>query len=87
LTQIGEQRKTGCVDSSAAWDQSTFCQLYGFFVCGNLRNLRAAMKVKKKKLALPRRTWKIKPVTRVKESAKRYYRVRAKSDLRKQADE
>lgn len=44
------------------------------------------MKTKKKKLALPRRTWKINPVTRVKESAKGYWRARAKGELRKQAD-
>jgi len=36
------------------------------------------MKAKKKKLALPRRQWKIIPVTRVKESAKTYSRPRAK---------
>jgi hypothetical protein len=36
------------------------------------------MKAKKKKLALPRRQWKINPVTRVKESAKRYSRPRVK---------
>ena len=36
------------------------------------------MKAKKKKLALPRRPWKINPVTRVKESAKTYSRPRAK---------
>ncbi len=33
------------------------------------------MKVKKKKLALPRRQWKISPVTRVKQSAKKYTRA------------
>jgi hypothetical protein len=38
------------------------------------------MKTKKKKLALPRRPWKISPVTRVKESAKKYSRKRAKRD-------
>jgi hypothetical protein len=36
------------------------------------------MKAKKKKLALPRRQWKISPVTRVKESAKKYSRPRVK---------
>lgn len=36
------------------------------------------MKAKKKRLALPRRTWKINPVTRVKQSAKVYSRARAK---------
>ena len=39
------------------------------------------MKLKKKKLALPRRQWKISPVTRVKPSAKKYARTRAKRDL------
>jgi hypothetical protein len=38
------------------------------------------MKVKKKKLALPRRQWKISPVTRVKQSAKSYARAKAKRD-------
>ena len=36
------------------------------------------MKAKKKKLALPRRQWKINPVTRVKESGKKYFRLRVK---------
>ena len=36
------------------------------------------MKTKKKKLALPRRQWKINPVTRVKESATKYSRPRVK---------
>jgi|GEM_PF-536919 hypothetical protein len=36
------------------------------------------MRVRKKKLALARRTWKINPVTRIKESAKTYSRPRAK---------
>jgi hypothetical protein len=35
---------------------------------------------KKKKLALPRRQWKISPVTRVKASAKKYKRPKAKRD-------
>jgi hypothetical protein len=39
------------------------------------------MKSKKKKLALPRRQWKISPVTRVKQSAKKYARTRTKRDL------
>ena len=38
------------------------------------------MKSKKKKLALPRRQWKINPVTRVKESDKKYSRPRVKRD-------
>jgi hypothetical protein len=41
------------------------------------------MKSKKKKVALPRRTWQINPVTRVKSSAKRYPRRRVKGDLKK----
>jgi hypothetical protein len=41
------------------------------------------MKSKKKKVAFPRRTWQIKPVTRVKESVKKYSRPRGKQDLRK----
>jgi hypothetical protein len=36
------------------------------------------MKAKKKKLALPRRQWKINPVTRVKQSGKSYSRPRVK---------
>jgi hypothetical protein len=39
------------------------------------------MKAKKKKLALPRRQWKINPVTRVKESVKRYSRPRVKRNV------
>jgi hypothetical protein len=42
------------------------------------------MKSKKKKIALPRRSWQINPVTRVKKSAKKYSRPRAKQDLQKQ---
>lgn len=38
------------------------------------------MKAKKKKLALPRRSWKINPVTRVQESAKNYSRPRVKRE-------
>jgi len=40
-------------------------------------------KPRKKKVALPRRTWQIKPVTRVKESAKRYSRPSVKQALQK----
>jgi hypothetical protein len=40
-------------------------------------------KLKKKKVAFPQRTWQIKPVTRVKKSAKQYSRPRVKSDLKK----
>jgi len=42
------------------------------------------MKSKKKKVAFPRRTWQINPVTRVKDSAKKYSRRRVKSDLQKE---
>jgi hypothetical protein len=38
------------------------------------------MKAKKKKMALPRRQWKINPVTRVKDSGKKYSRPRRKRD-------
>jgi hypothetical protein len=44
------------------------------------------MKAKKKKVAFPRRTWQINPVTRVKSSAKKYSRPRGKSDLQKHDD-
>lgn len=39
-------------------------------------------KSKKKKLALPRKQWQINPVTRVKDSAKKYSRPRAKRETR-----
>jgi hypothetical protein len=42
---------------------------------------------KKRKLPLPRKTWDINPVTRVKESEKNYARGKAKKDFRKQLDE
>jgi hypothetical protein len=42
--------------------------------------VEAGMKTKKKKLALPRRQWKISPVTRVKQSEKKYSRSSAKRD-------
>jgi len=42
------------------------------------------MKSKKKNVAFPRRTWQINPVTRVKESAKKYFRPRARRNLQKQ---
>jgi hypothetical protein len=45
------------------------------------------MKSKKKKVAFPRRSWQINPVTRVKESSKKYSRPRVKGGWRKQADE
>jgi hypothetical protein len=41
----------------------------------------------KKKVALPRRKWQINPVTRVKESERKYSRPRAKQDFRKLEDE
>jgi hypothetical protein len=47
-----------------------------------------AMKISpKKKFALPRRTWQINPVTRVKESSKQYTRPRAKNDWRMQNEQ
>jgi hypothetical protein len=42
------------------------------------------MKLKKKKVAFPRRTWQISPVMRVKNSAKKYSRPRVKQDLKKE---
>jgi hypothetical protein len=44
---------------------------------------REMKKPSKKKVALPRRTWHINPVTRVKDSRKKYSRPRIKSDLKK----
>ena len=38
-------------------------------------------KKNKKKLALPRRQWKLNPVTRVKQSGKTYSRPRVKRDI------
>jgi hypothetical protein len=40
------------------------------------------VKKPKKKVALPRRTWVINPITRVKESDKKYSRQRAKQEAR-----
>jgi hypothetical protein len=45
------------------------------------------MKKSKKKIALPRRSWQINPVTRVKESARKYSRSRNKQRVRKASDE
>jgi hypothetical protein len=45
------------------------------------------IKSKKKKVAFPRRTWQINPVTRVKDSAKKYSRRRIKQNLQKQKEE
>jgi hypothetical protein len=55
---------------------------------GNFRaraqsDLAQAVRHKKKKIAFPRRTWQIKPVTRVKESSRKYSRPCAKQDLQK----
>jgi len=41
----------------------------------------------KKKVALPRRKWQINPVTRVKDSQKKYSRPSAKKILRQLEDE
>jgi len=48
------------------------------------QSVALAMKTKNKKVAFPRRIWQINPVTRVKESVKKYLRPRAKQNLRKQ---
>ena len=40
------------------------------------------VKVKKKKLALPRQQWKINPLTRVKDSGKKYSRPRIKRQFK-----
>jgi len=42
------------------------------------------VKTKKKKVAFPHRTWQINPVTRVKDSAKKYSRPRVKLELQQQ---
>ncbi len=39
-------------------------------------------KAAKKKIAFPRRQWQINPATRVKDSAKKYSRAKAKRDKR-----
>jgi hypothetical protein len=44
-------------------------------------------RTQKKKVAFPRRTWQINPVTRVKSSAKKYSRPRVKQDLQKQKEQ
>jgi hypothetical protein len=41
----------------------------------------------KKKLSPPRRSWAINPLTRVKESDKKYSRDTAKKNFRKELDE
>jgi hypothetical protein len=45
------------------------------------------MKTQKKKIALPRRSWQISPITRVKDSAKKYSRPRVKQDFSKQEND
>lgn len=45
------------------------------------------MKKPKKKIALPRRQWQINPATRVKDSAKKYSRGKAKQNFKKSEDE
>jgi hypothetical protein len=52
-----------------------------FHLC---KSVASAVKSKKKKVAFPRRTWQINPVTRVKGSARKYSRSHAKQNLRKQ---
>ena len=43
--------------------------------------------MKKKRKIKVRRAWKIKPLVKVKESAKLYRRGKAKKDLRRELDE
>jgi hypothetical protein len=45
------------------------------------------VKKKRKKLPLPRKAWVINPVTRVKESDKKYSRGKVKQNFRKEFDE
>ena len=45
------------------------------------------MKKAKKKRPLPRKNWVINPVTRVKESEKKYSRDKAKENFKKELDE
>jgi hypothetical protein len=42
------------------------------------------MKSRKKKVAFPRRSWQINPVTRVNDSSKKHLRSRVEWDLQKQ---
>jgi hypothetical protein len=60
-----------------------FLFVFSRHLCLTARILLLRMKPKKKKLALPRRQWTINPVTRVKESDKKYARSRVKKDGRK----
>jgi hypothetical protein len=58
----------------------------GFSSRPRQRKGKYVMKIpSKKKVAFPRRTWQINPVTRVKSSAKKYSRPRVKRDLQKQS--
>jgi hypothetical protein len=52
-----------------------------------LATLRGRGVMKKWKLPRPRKTWGINPVTRVKESERKYARGKAKRNLRKELDE
>jgi hypothetical protein len=45
---------------------------------------KLCVKKAKKKVALPRRSWTINPVTRVKDSVKKYSRKRLKSPVRQE---
>ena len=45
------------------------------------------MKPKKKKVPLPRKTWTVNPMTRVKDSDKKYSRDSAKTNFKKELDE
>jgi hypothetical protein len=51
------------------------------------RRERGVKKKRKRKLPIPRKTWGINPVTRVKESEKKYARGKVKENFRKELDE
>jgi hypothetical protein len=51
------------------------------------RRERGVKKKAKKRLPMPRKTWAINPVTRVKESEKKYSRGEVKKNFRKELDE
>jgi hypothetical protein len=48
---------------------------------------KGTMTSRKKKVARPRRSWQINPVTRVKASARNYQRAKVKQRFRTQKDE
>jgi hypothetical protein len=65
---------------SSFFDQSARSQINFIRVNPWLQKIKS----KKKKVAFPRRTWQIDPVTRVKSSAKKYSRPCVKQDLHKE---